>query len=63
MLAFKPCVCVCEDESHLVIAFTEELKPLSSLMHENSIQVAGFYRANFDGLLSPAHDLVGANIC
>ncbi|KAF3836405.1 hypothetical protein F7725_028963 [Dissostichus mawsoni] len=39
----------------------EELQSLSSLVHENSIEVSRLHGADLNGLLSPAHDLVGVD--
>lgn len=49
-------------QSHLVISFTEELESLSSLVHEDAVQVTGLHRADLDGLLTPTHDLVRPNV-
>lgn len=49
-------------EKHLVISFTEELESLSSLVHEDAVQVTGLHRADLDGLLTPTHDLVRPNV-
>lgn len=49
-------------KEHLVISLTQKLEPLCSFVHENSIQVSCFHRADLYGLLSPAHDLVRADI-
>lgn len=49
-------------QSHLVISFTEELESLSSLVHEDAVQVTGLHRADLDGLLAPTHDLVRPNV-
>lgn len=49
-------------EEHLVISFTEELKSLGSLVHEDAVQMAGLHRADLYGLLTPTHDLVGTNV-
>lgn len=48
--------------SYLVVSFTQELESLGSLVHEDAVQVAGLYRADLDGLLSPSHNLVGPNV-
>ena len=48
--------------SHLVISFTEELKSLGSLVHEDAVQMAGLHRADLYGLLTPTHDLVRTNV-
>jgi len=47
---------------HLVISFTQELKPLSSLVHEDSIQVSRLNRTDLNGFLSPAHNLIRADV-
>ena len=49
--------------THLVIPLTEELEPLGSLVHEDSVQVACLYSTDLNGLFSPAHDLVRADMC
>lgn len=49
-------------QSHLVISFTEELESLSSLVHEDAVQVTGLHRADLDGFLAPTHDLVRPNV-
>ncbi|TNN41200.1 hypothetical protein EYF80_048628 [Liparis tanakae] len=38
-----------------------ELQSLSSLVHENSVEVSRLHGADLNGLLSPAHDLVGVD--
>ncbi len=48
--------------SHLVIPLTKELESLSSLVHENSVEVSRLHGADLNGLLSPAHDLVRPNV-
>ena len=48
--------------SHLVIPLTEELEPLGPLVHEDPVQVPRLHRADLDGLLPPAHNLVGPNV-
>ena len=48
--------------SYLVIPLTEELQALRSLVHEDPVQVARLHGADLNGLLSPAHDLVGADV-
>lgn len=55
-----PAVLTCQ--SHLVVSFTEELESLSSLVHEDAVQVTGLHRADLDGLLAPTHDLVRPNV-
>lgn len=50
------------DQSYLVISLTEELQPLSSFVHEDAIKVAGLHRSDLNGLLSPSHDLIGADV-
>lgn len=49
-------------EKHLVISFTEELESLSSLVHKDAVQMAGFHRADLNGLLPPTHNLVRTNV-
>lgn len=51
-----------ERASHLVIALTQELEPLGSFVHEDPVQVACLHRADLNGFLTPAHDLVGADV-
>lgn len=48
--------------SYLVISLTKELQPLSSLVHEDTIQVASLHRADLNGLFSPSHDLIWADM-
>lgn len=45
-------------KEHLVISLTKELQPLSSFVHEDTVQVAGLHRTNLNGLFSPSHDLI-----
>lgn len=47
---------------YLVVSLTQELEPLSSLVHEDAVKVARLHGADLDGLLAPAHDLVGADV-
>lgn len=53
---------VVSHQSYLIISLTEELQPLSSFVHEDAIEVAGLHRSDLNGLLSPSHDLVGADV-
>ena len=48
--------------THLVVALAQELESLGTLVHEDPVQVARLHRADLDGLLSPAHDLVGVDV-
>lgn len=48
--------------SYLVIPLAEKLQTLCSLVHEDPVQVTCLHRADLNGLLSPAHDLVGVDI-
>lgn len=48
--------------SHLVVPLRQELQSLSSLVHENSIEVSRLHGADLDGLFSPSHDLVGVDV-
>lgn len=54
--------CVCVKIYHLVISFTQELKPLSSLVHEDSIKVSRLNRTDLNRFFSPAHNLIRANV-
>lgn len=49
-------------QTHFVVPLRQELQALSSLVHENSIEVSRLHRADLDGLLPPAHDLVGVDV-
>lgn len=53
---------VVRDQSYLIVPLTEELQPLSSFVHEDAIKVAGLHRSDLNGLLSPSHDLIGADV-
>lgn len=53
---------VVRDQSYLIVPLTEELQPLSSFVHEDTIKVAGLHRSDLNGLLSPSHDLIGADV-
>lgn len=55
------CQC-CSDRSCLIVSLAEELQPLGSFVHEDAIKVAGLHRSDFNGLLSPSHDLIGADV-
>lgn len=48
--------------SHLVIPLAQELEPLGPFVHEDAVQVARLHRADLNGFLAPAHDLVGADV-
>lgn len=48
--------------SNLVISLTKELQPLSSLVHEDTIQVASLHRTDLYGLFSPSHNLIWADM-
>lgn len=48
---------------HLVVPLTQELQLLGLLVHEDSLEVAGAGRAQLDGLIAPAHHLVGLQVC
>lgn len=52
----------CLPRSYLVISLTKELQPLSSFVHEDTIQVASLHRTDLNGLFSPSHDLIGADM-
>lgn len=43
---------------YLVVALTKEFESLGSLVHKDSIQMTGLYRADLYGFLPPAHDLI-----
>lgn len=47
---------------YLIISLAEELQPLSSFVHKNTVQVASLHRADLNGLFSPTHDLVWADM-
>lgn len=61
MCALSLYTCVCA-YTHLVVPLRQELQSLSSLVHENSIEVSRLHGADLNGLLSPAHDLVGVDV-
>ncbi len=48
--------------SYLVISLTEELQPLSSFVHEDTVQVTSLHRTDLNGLFSPSHDLIRADM-
>lgn len=48
--------------SYLVISFTKELQPLSSFVHEDTIQVTSLHRTDLNGLFSPSHYLIWADM-
>lgn len=48
--------------SYLVIPLTKELQPLSSFVHKDTVQVACLHRTDLNGLFSPAHDLIWADM-
>lgn len=47
---------------YLVVALTEEFQSLGPLVHKDSVQVARLHRANLDGFLAPAHDLIRMDV-
>uniref|UniRef100_A0A2M3ZP20 Putative secreted peptide n=1 Tax=Anopheles braziliensis TaxID=58242 RepID=A0A2M3ZP20_9DIPT len=49
-------------EEHLVVPLAQELQTLCFLVHEHPVQVARFYRANLDCLVTPAHNLPGTDV-
>lgn len=61
LLCLYTCTCV-RANTHLVVPLRQELQSLSSLVHENSIEVSRLHGADLNGLLSPAHDLVGVDV-
>lgn len=49
--------------TYLIITFTEELEPLSLLVHKNTVEVTALYTSDFDRLVTPTHYLSRADIC
>lgn len=47
---------------YLVIPLTEKLKSLGSLVHKDSVQMAGLHRADLYCFLTPAHNLIRMDI-
>lgn len=48
--------------SYLVISLTKELQPLSPFVHEDTVQVASLHWSDLNGLFSPSHDLIWADM-
>ncbi len=46
----------------LVISLTQEFEFLSLFVHEDTVQVTGFSRADFDSFVSPSHHLASAYV-
>lgn len=61
-VTFHSSCCQRSHQSYLVIPLTQELQPLSSFVHEDTIKVAGLHWSDLNGLFSPSHDLIWANV-
>lgn len=58
----KPTELLIKPKAHLVVSLWQKLQSLSSLVHENSVEVSRLHGPDFNGFLSPAHDLVGVDV-
>lgn len=48
--------------TYLIVTFTEELEPLSLLVHEDTVEMTTLHASDFYRLITPAHNLSRTDI-
>lgn len=56
-------IAIAVSHTHLIVTFTEELEPLSFLVHKNTIEMTVIHTSNLDCLVAPTHNLSRTNVC